>query len=353
MRIRALPLTHWPAGDRDLWQRQAAPGRPRVGVLRPACTLRDASVDSYRKGYGMWLGYLSHRGVLDPDQTPAERVTAENLVAYFEEASTSGLADYTVVKLFTDLRGAMRVLHPERSWKWVCSPCGIAVRSVLDMRGKPKKVIDSAELFAAAVTLMDSASPAEDRRYWQVQYRDGLYMAMLASSGRRRRAVSGLRVGRELIRDDQGYRVEIPVELDKTRRFDTFRLVDVLTPYVARYLDEIRPGLLRGRCSEYLWINSRGDRVTAKDLGEQMAVRTEKIFGVALRPHAFKHSLATTCVLRRPDIPGLATEILRTSAAVLEKHYISAGQVRASRVHAKLMRSLSRKAKRAARGGKP
>jgi site-specific recombinase XerD len=181
---------------------------------------------------------------------------------------------------------------------------------------------------------MDTADQLDDVTARCLQFRDGLFMALLASCGRRLRAMSSLRLGHELVRGGERYRLEIPPELDKTRRYDAFDVRDRLTPYLDRYLHDIRPTLLdirptllAGNVSDWLWVNRDGGRLSAKTFQHHVHRRTKQRFGHGSGPHKFKHAAATACALHAPEVPGLAGSVLRTSAAVLEMHYIRANQV--------------------------
>ena len=112
-----------------------------------------------------------------------------------------------------------------------------------------------------------------------------------------------------------------------------------MTGYIDRYLDVVRPALLKGQASDDLWISRRGRRLSAKTITARVEHWTRQEFDEAFGPHRFKHSAATACVLHSPDEPDLVAAAFRTSPAVLQNHYIQrdAAQVRALIAHASLL----------------
>ena len=126
------------------------------------------------------------------------------------------------------------------------------------------------------------------------------------------------------------YRIELPPELVKTKRPDHFDLPTRLTPHINLYLAKVRPALLAGHRSDWLWITKGGGRQSQKSMAHQVAARTARAFGTGFGPHRFRYVITTSAALRAPSCPGLAVGLLATSRAVLEEHYNRAGQIEAT-----------------------
>jgi hypothetical protein len=139
-------------------------------------------------------------------------------------------------------------------------------------------------------------------------------LAMLASRGRRLRAMSLLRVGKELIRHEQRYRIELTSAQNKTPEPDRFNLPESLTRYMRRYLHEVRPALLQGQMHDALWVNPKGGRWTAKGIQHRVMKLTLQRFGIAFGPHRLRHAIGTTAPMRDPCHPGVAAGVLGISA---------------------------------------
>src|SRR4029077_966313 len=72
-------------------------------------------------------------------------------------------------------------------------------------------------------------------------YRDGLIIALLAFIPLRRKNLAALEIGRHIVREGDGWFVIMPGEETKTATPIEFRLPELLKPYLATYLDIIRP----------------------------------------------------------------------------------------------------------------
>jgi len=194
------------------------------------------------------------------------------------------------------------------------------------MQHGPRRALlvpDSGVLFEWGVDMMDTALSAR-------VYQDGLLVAVFASRGRRLRSMALLRVGHELIRRGDHYRIELTPEQVKTDKRDCFDLPAALTPYVRHHLTAVRPALLRGQLHDALWIGHRGEAWAASGIQHHIRVLTRKRFGLSFGPHRFRHAIATTATLRDPAYPGLAAGLLGITGQVVEEHYDRASQSQAA-----------------------
>ena len=151
-----------------------------------------------------------------------------------------------------------------------------------------------------------------------------------------------LRVDQELIFHNGRYRIELAPDKVKTGKPDHFNLPEVLTPYIQHYRTAVRSTLLGNRLHDALWINRRGEPMTAQDIKNRVRTLTRKRFGTSFGPHRFRHAIATTATLRDPANPGLAAGLLGISGQVLEEHYNRAGQSQAAAMFDKAMAEVGR-----------
>jgi hypothetical protein len=328
---RCIPLDDWPELDRAAWLRGCTADDPFNDDFRHGSALRPASQKKTREGYGRWLHFLTERGWLDPAAPPLARVTGPRLWDYFQALRAAGNAPFTIIGRFAELRMALKILAPGADVSWVVRPGGRSVYARLRKTRRHPQVPDSDVLFNWALDIMDSADTAATPYEGCRDFRDGLLLAILASRARRLGAMHGVSVGQQLVCRGGRFRIELEADLVKTKRPDAFDLPERLIPYLRRYLDEIRPVLLRGNQDDALWINRRGTRLTAKAISHIVHNRSKARFGIGFYPHAFRHALATTAALRCPEHPGLAAAVLGISTGIVEQHYNRAGQIDASR----------------------
>jgi len=325
---KCLKWQEWPSQDQELW----AVGcfhDPFEEECGHGTKLREDSRKKVIKGYGAWLSFLQAQGWLDGAQHPAERVTRERLLAYFNAMRARGNRKFSILGRFSELRIAMKVMAPEHDTRFILRPNGVTIRKLLSPHTRPMVVPDAGVLYEWGIGLMDNAQLGAARRYGLAAFRDGLLIALLAARGRRLRSMALVRVGQELTWRGDRYRLEFQPEQVKTAKYDAFSLPERLTPYIRRYLETVRPALLRNRAHDALWGGLNGEPLQAKGIQNMILKRSKARFGVAFGPHRFRHAIATTIPLRAPSQPGLAAPLLGISKEVVQTHYNRANQVAA------------------------
>ncbi len=335
-----VPFQEWPDRDQTAWRHNCSPADdpfdddPRPGAERRADTLA-----SYKKGYGRWLSFLASRGWLDPAQPADARVTRPRLRCYFRVLKRSGNRDQTIVDRFNHLASTIGILIPGADIGWIQRPDGATIRSQLACDRRSNFVPPASDvLYKWGLSMMEKAAQATPATTVScIAYRNGLLIAMLAARARRLRSMQLLRVGHELLRSPEGYRIELTPDQVKTNKPDRFELPTNLTPYIEHYLRQLRPQLLAGRHSEHLWINKEGVPLTSQGIQTMIKRATLKRFSVSFGPHAFRHAAATTAALRDPACPNLASSMLGISPEIAEGHYNRAGQIQAAKNYAAML----------------
>ena len=113
-------------------------------------------------------------------------------------------------------------------------------------RGRSGPVITSVQLIDLGQQLMDESIPTPGtsiRMADAIRYRDGLMIALLGfMPPLRRKNLAALEIGRHLIREGDGWFLIVPrTEAKKETSAIEFAIPEFLTPYLATYLDVIRP----------------------------------------------------------------------------------------------------------------
>lgn len=331
------PVTLWPERDRMLWQQAFDNVDPFSAMPSNALPLRADTLIGIRKGYGRWLAFLGARGVLDAATEPQARLTAPLLRAYFRELQARGNADATIVGRFTQLAMAIRILAPAYDASWIRKLDGISVFARLDRHQRPLRVPSMEALFAWGIDMMAVAKSDLATQSNRLAFRDGLLIAILACRARRRRSMASLRLGHEIFRRADRYRVELSPHQVKTARRDWFDLPEHLTPWIDIYVDTVRPALLAGQLCDAFWLTQHGRPLSEKSMSERIALLSRRRFGHRFGPHRFRHAIATGLAEHDPDTPGLAAGVLGISPKVVAEHYNRAQQTRACSRHADLI----------------
>ena len=354
-RCRGLNLLAGPEIDRRLWN---------AGVLISddldeagyADRLRPATLQKALAGYSRWMGYLNLTGQLDALEHPADRVTPARIRGYVKLMRELGNRDQTLISRLADLRCTLRIMAPERNFRWLSSPKGKSLRSSLPMRKRTFMVPHSRTLFQFGLRLMNEAVPIKARYKRGIQYRDGLMIALLAARAPRAGSLSRLQLGRSLMTDGERTRILFE-ELDmKTGRPLEYLLPRDMQDHLEHYLAVERIGLLKGGSHDWLWVKRNGQPLRLGGILAAVRKRTEMEFPQGFGTHRFRHALGTTAPMMDPGNPGVAAAILGISGAVHEAHYIRAGQTEAADRLAETIRlaraeteSLARRAYRSGR----
>ena len=333
-RRRVLRRSEWPAIDDELFTRGCTPADVFDEDERPGADWAEPTLKKVVGAYGRWLGFLAENGELDPAVHPAERVIAPRVRGYLARLREVGLSDYSIVGLFADLRTALRVMAPERDFGWLTSPGGTSLRSRLPMKRRSFEVPSSFALYEWGVELMHNALELRGDVRRRVQYRDGLLIAIFAARARRHRAMAGLRLGHEVIRHGDVYRVILPPDLvkggKKRNKWDEFSLPVALTPYIERYLEVERRELLAGHAHDSFWVNWDGAPLGYRGIDKRIRWLSPKKFGFAFGPHRSRYSAATSAAIDAVQLPGIAAAMLNITGEVAERHYNRARQVDAA-----------------------
>ncbi len=337
----SLKLADWPETDRAALEANTVKGR-RNRRSTPGGHYAEASLQKFAKGYARWLGFLQHRGWLDTGVPAGERVTGERLNDYFNALRSAGNADNTVVGRFEELSRALAILEPTHDWRWVRGPEGGVIPRRLRTR-RALVVPHPRVLYRWGCGLMDKAHTVGSKLAGALQFRDGLIIAMEAARARRLRSMAGLLVGTELARQPDGlWRLALLPARVKTGKADSFTLPAHLSPYIDRYLGEIRPFLLRERERESsaMWIGKDGQVLAKKSFGENYGQRARKRFKVRFGPHRNRHAIVTAAAIDAPFDPTLGARVIRITVQVADDHYRRAGQANAAKAYNNLVGQL-------------
>jgi integrase/recombinase XerD len=181
---------------------------------------------------------------------------------------------------------------------------------------------------------MDRVEHEQHRKHdvRNVRYRDGLMMAILAARAFRRGNLAQMRVGKHITKVDGVYVCSFSAAETKNRRELVEPLPAALTPYIDRYLAEVRPALLRGHTCDAFWVSTYRAALSEQSIYTKVCAATEEELGVRLTPHLFRDALATGIATDDPEHIRMASRLLgHADPRTTERHYIHAQAIIASR----------------------
>lgn len=331
-----LPVSAWPAIDRQLWESGTAPpGGLRRSRGRYAASLTPCSVRLAAKGYGRFLAIQAANGQLNPDLGPSARVTLESVADFFDALQGAGNVDNTVKGRLFHLRMALRVMVPDADFDWITRPGGVSLDALLlqEPDDEPPPA-SSAALFKWGMALMaDAALPTQEfqKIAFCRAYRDGLIIALFACRAPRLGSLAAMRMGKNLYKLNGDYWVRLQSMIVKNKRELEYSLPPELTSCIDRYLSDIRPVLLDPAVDDAVWGNGDGGAYTYRSIETKINRLTKQKFGRAYGPHMFRDAFASSMAEFDHGNPGLAAVILGITERVVNAHYRKARQIDAGR----------------------
>jgi len=342
-----IPPSEWPNGHVEQWQYARQPANP---FSKPNSAARWGT-NRCRKledAWGVYLGFLARRELLDPILRPAFCVTQPLVEEYISELRLR-VAPVTTAMYISYLSVMIEALEPTGDWQWLRDIGQYLKITAAPARDKRKLVVPARDLYELGVELMRDAEGCSNRRSVATRFRDGFMISFLATLPLRLGNFSSIELGTHLIRVECEYWLQFSAEETKTGRpinvcipsgdFD-------LVSWLERYLERHRRWLLEqrndyGLPSRGLWINLTGRKMSRKAIYDNITAHTGAAFGRPIWPHLFRDSVATSIAIEAPDHVGAIAEILgHATLATARKYYIQANSLSANREYQKLIQEI-------------
>ncbi|MEO9191096.1 MAG: tyrosine-type recombinase/integrase [Acetobacteraceae bacterium] len=245
------------------------------------------------------------------------------------------------------LRQAIGAIDPAADVSRLKALCGRLKHRAVPRRQKHLRIVDPAILIDKAlshyeVRVRSSKSPATRDI---THARDALMLAFVAYHPIRLANFAGLRLGQHVVERSDGFHLSLSAAETKERRPYECPVADDLLFYLRHYLEYVRPWLLDGESSEFLWVSMRGSALSASAIYYQINKITKRLIGHAINPHLIRDCVLTALAEHAP-------ESVRAGALLLghgdlrtgEMYYNHASAFSAQRIHFELIRALRRNA---------
>jgi integrase len=326
------PVEEWPECDRNLW----------YVALRAGDLLEDggcrATHSSYsnramQKGYGRWLTWLDSHGLLDADLTPGDRITPERARAYAADLEQQNATGSVIARLI-ELKVMATVMARDKDWSYIYRLASFIRARHKPARPKRHRLVPIERLFRLGLDLMAGADNETTAPLRFKTYRDGLIIATLASRPLRLGNLTGLVLGRTLVRRGASWWIQIPAAETKSKNPIEEPWPDSLVPRLESYLADHRAGLvaLRGSRSDGLWLSVYGGAMEDNAIYLRVVMRTRAGLGHPINPHLFRDCAATSIAIDDPAHVRLASRLLgHRIGSTTERFYNQASSVEATR----------------------
>ena len=307
-----------------------------------------ASQDRCLWTWRRFLGFLAIHEPTALEVHPTERLTFARvrlLIVHLAETN----APRSVASHIEALYQAARAMMPDRDWTWL-KVVKARLNAAAPAQSSTGPVITSLQLLDLGQQLMEESKPAPGTsisRQDATHYRDGLMVALLAFSPIRPKNLAALELARHVVREGDRWFVIIPPEETKTKTPIEFLVPELLEPYLACYLDVVRPRILGRRACAALWVSPKGGGALSRVGINKSFQRLSSRLGVHISPHDARDAAATTWAISAPDQIGVARDLLaHANLRTTIKHYNRAKGIEASRAYSQVIAGMRRKRRR-------
>ena len=330
-----LPVTDWPAPDRIAFE--AAFARKSRFSRGPAADWAPATRGAVTRAVGRWLGFLDRFEPSALAEPPLDRVTEDRLTNYVAHLSeTVGSVGRHLY--LGKLQKAFRVMFEGEVPGILIS---LVAQLKRECRPRSKAWVTTPRLIALGHEMMQR-SLRTDGAVDKILYRDGLMIMLWALRPERRRGFVQIRIGQQLCRVGEEWRLTFAAEERKSRRPSQMSVPKTVVPFLERYLEEVRPLFPDVHKHDALWLSMKGRPLSPHSISRLVARRTKAAFGHRIPPHRFRHCAASTIAVAAPGQIGLAARLLdHASLKTTYDHYILARSIEASRHYAKIIHELT------------
>jgi integrase len=329
-KLKHLPLDQWPEADHEAFRVAYEPGDVFDETSGPGAHLAEGTRKLIRTAYRRWLGLLKEWYPSDLPKPPADRITPGRVRDLIDHLSAE-IRSTSVANVVDNLCYAARLIAPDRDWRWLAS-----IKRRLAASAKPEdrfdRLVPPWHTLDFGIELMDEALALHSaHRQREIQYRDGLLIALLSFWPIRRRSIAALTVTRHLEFDGNGFNILLYPEDTKSKRAESVRVPEQLVPYVKRYLDQIRPQLLGRSNHDGLWPSLKKRPLSPGRIYDIVRARVLTKFEKDMGLHDFRRAAATYVAMDAPEKIGLIPGVLQHASLDVSEHYNLAQSIEASR----------------------
>jgi len=336
-----IKLAAWPEIDRKLWE-QAFSSEDLFDTGGAFAGWSAGTRHLHAQGYGSWLSFL-HRSQPDRlDLLPTERITKDAVSAFIDEGKQR-LKLRSISNQVLSLAVIASGFDKDGDWAWLFHAARSLYEQTNPYQLKPPIPITAAELFEWSLALLNRLTDLAPHGplVTAMRFRQALMVGLLIARPVRVRAFMAMTISQHVEVSDHGMVLAFSAEDMKDRKARRFPFPEPLLPFMRLYLDVYRPTLLQGNESDALWISQRGDPMSIDSFTGGLAQLTNRVFGLTLRPHKFRHIAATSIATYAPEHVGIIRDILgHATLRMAEKHYNRATAVEASRKFQEVLRNL-------------
>jgi integrase/recombinase XerD len=344
--IPVLKVGEWHPADRAAWEAATSAGKPPF--VSPGCAYgwSQGTRDITEQAIGQFLGWSRRRG------GPERLADAYDVIAvrdYVVELAATAARKTLTTRVCGIGRGILAIAgrDPKRDVRRVCAFIEAAELGRPPKRPDIPLTDDLLGLGRRLIRDVGWVDPGKASVKALLQFRDGLFIAFLATHPLRIGVFMDMTIERDIVLTPDRVHVRIAAARQKNRRSTAGDLKEELIPPFHHYLDVVRPALLaRAKkliTTDRLWISRRGmpfDIATAQQI---IRSRTKVGLGREIGPHKFRHAAATYVAIKAPHKIAIVQGVLsHHDPRTAERHYNLARSTEAQRRWDRVIRAIAR-----------
>jgi integrase/recombinase XerD len=263
------------------------------------------TVNSYTQDLGKFQAWLDSNGC------SLDRFTRDDVVGFMESLRTDGMAVTTVCRILSAIRGLVRYMLLE----------GLADEDPVENLSTPKKW-DTLPKALSRREIMGLLDVGEQSGLY---LRDAAMLELIYSSGLRVSELISLKVS------DVNFEAGFLRVMGKGSKERVVPAHPRAIESMKKYVQVLRPKLLKQRQSEYLFLSNRSRPMTRQRFWQTLKAYG-KAAGLELSPHVLRHSFATHMLEGGADLRSLQ-KMLGHSDISTTQIYTKVTMKRAREVH--------------------
>jgi len=328
--LKHLPVDQWSNADHEAFRTIYEAGDVFDETGGPGAHLAEGTRKLIRTAYRRWLGFLKAWHPADLLKPPADRITPERVRAFVIYLSAE-IKTTSVAIAVDNLHYVARLIAPAGDWRWLHN-----LKARLAAQSRPEdrfgRLVPPWQTLDFGIELMDEAlGLPTTRKQREIQYRDGLLIALLSLWPIRRRSIAALTISGHVEFNEAGITILLRADDTKAKRAESFQVPEPLLPYLRRYFREIRPKLLGRGNHDGFWASYKKGPLSDGSIYTTVRARVFAKFGKKMGLHDFRRAAATYLAIDAPEKIRLVPGVLQHASPEDSERYNLARSIEAGR----------------------
>jgi len=305
----SLPFDQWELDEKERWvaafraeqkslsqkyvrrdQRQTlanenSPDSKSDGNQKHPSLWSDPYVARISRGWGMFRHWCH--------KNDRHGISSDMFSDYIDHCVERNVSTVSAATYVFEVYRAATIMYPAKDWS-LLRGCWLE----LDDEARPSKdklikYIPIDELFLFGVELMEAAELSLKTKSTAVQFRDGLFIALLCMRPKRVSNLGAMTIGDNIVLNADGDPIQLYFPNTKNDDESVSPFPEELIGYYKLWVDRYRPLLLESDVCGDIWVSRKGGALAPKSFWQRVSKRTHVRFGKGIGVHMFRSCYPT------------------------------------------------------------